>query len=227
MAAGNSVWDEVKEQRRKLKGRPFREKLSWFWEYYKIHTLVVLFLVWAGGSMIFHAVTAKHPALEAAFVNVSLASGIDSAQFSEDFLSYTGMNPRKYEPVFFWDMNIDYDSADDISYANFQKLTANMAAGALDVLVCDQECFDRNAGDGVFADLTQILPDDLLKDYADRLVYRDLPDDDAGEIAVAVDLSGSSLFADGRSPTLFTVLSNTSRPETAAMFLRFIKDPEG
>ena len=42
MAAGNSVWDEVKEQRRKLKGRPFREKLSWFWEYYKIHTLVVL-----------------------------------------------------------------------------------------------------------------------------------------------------------------------------------------
>ena len=40
MATGNSVHDEVKEQQQKLKGKPFKEKWAYFWEYYKIQTIV-------------------------------------------------------------------------------------------------------------------------------------------------------------------------------------------
>lgn len=42
MATGNSVHDEVKEQQQKLKGKPFKEKWAYFWEYYKIQTLVII-----------------------------------------------------------------------------------------------------------------------------------------------------------------------------------------
>ena len=42
MATGNSVHDEVKEQQQKLKGKPFKEKWAYFWEYYKIQTNVVI-----------------------------------------------------------------------------------------------------------------------------------------------------------------------------------------
>ena len=42
MATGNSVHDEVKEQQQKLKGKPFKEKWAYFWEYYKIQTIVVI-----------------------------------------------------------------------------------------------------------------------------------------------------------------------------------------
>ena len=42
MATGNSVHDEVKEQQQKLKGKPFKEKWAYFWEYYKIQTLVAI-----------------------------------------------------------------------------------------------------------------------------------------------------------------------------------------
>ena len=32
MAAGNSVSDEIREQRQKLKGKSPKEKLAYFWE---------------------------------------------------------------------------------------------------------------------------------------------------------------------------------------------------
>ena len=31
--------DEVKEQQQKLKGKTAREKLEYFWDYYKVHTI--------------------------------------------------------------------------------------------------------------------------------------------------------------------------------------------
>ena len=37
--------DEVKEQQQKLKGKTTREKLEYFWDYYKVHTILALFVV--------------------------------------------------------------------------------------------------------------------------------------------------------------------------------------
>ena len=34
MAAGNSVNDEIKDPRQKLKGKSAKEKVAYFWEYY-------------------------------------------------------------------------------------------------------------------------------------------------------------------------------------------------
>ena len=44
--------DEVKEQQQKLKGKSVREKLEYFWDYYKVHTIVVLFAAFAIGIFI-------------------------------------------------------------------------------------------------------------------------------------------------------------------------------
>ena len=37
-----SVRDEIKEQQKKLKGQGFKAHWDYFWEYYKIHTIVAI-----------------------------------------------------------------------------------------------------------------------------------------------------------------------------------------
>ena len=59
MAAGNSVSDEIREQRQKLKGKSPKEKLAYFWEYYKVPALIVLLVVIFGSDLIYNIVTKK------------------------------------------------------------------------------------------------------------------------------------------------------------------------
>ena len=37
-----AVRDEIREQRQKLKGQGFKAHCEYFWEYYKIHTIVAV-----------------------------------------------------------------------------------------------------------------------------------------------------------------------------------------
>lgn len=69
MAAGNSVNDEIREQHQKMKGKSRKEKFAYFWEYYKVHTLVAILVLILGGSMIYSIATQKDIIMEAAFVN--------------------------------------------------------------------------------------------------------------------------------------------------------------
>ena len=61
MATGNSVHDEVKEQQQKLKGKPFKEKWAYFWEYYKIQTLVIIAVLAFAGNLIYTLRRARIP----------------------------------------------------------------------------------------------------------------------------------------------------------------------
>ena len=42
MSSHNSLYGEIKEQRQKTKDMSLKGKLGYFWDYYKIHTAVVL-----------------------------------------------------------------------------------------------------------------------------------------------------------------------------------------
>ena len=42
MSSQNSLYGEIKEQHRKTKNMSLKGKLGYFWDYYRIHTAVVL-----------------------------------------------------------------------------------------------------------------------------------------------------------------------------------------
>ncbi|MDO4293931.1 MAG: hypothetical protein Q4C65_11975, partial [Eubacteriales bacterium] len=66
MAKGNSVNDEIREQHQKMKGKTPKEKFAYFWEYYKVHTLVVILAVVFVSSFIYSVATQKETVMEAA-----------------------------------------------------------------------------------------------------------------------------------------------------------------
>ena len=65
-----SVVEEIREQQRKaLSTMSFKEKLAYFWDYYKIHTLVAVALIIVAVTVIYQLVTSKDYAFYATMIN--------------------------------------------------------------------------------------------------------------------------------------------------------------
>ena len=224
MAAGNSVSDEIREQRQKLKGKSPKEKLAYFWEYYKVPALIVLLVVIFGSDLIYNIVTKKAIAMEAAFVNMVTVEDFDSEQEAAGFVTWAGIDPKEYEAVFDTGIYIDYDGGDDYTAVNIQKVMAMISARALDVILADDSYLEQTADEGYYADLSEVLPEELLAQFEaeDKVLYRDIPEDGKGEIPIAVDVRDSSFFLSHEVPSWFTVVINAEHPETAVKFLEYM-----
>lgn len=224
MAAGNSVSDEIREQRQKLKGKSPKEKLAYFWEYYKVPALIVLLVVIFGSDLIYNIVTKKAIAMEAAFVNMVTVEDFDSEQEAAGFVTWAGIDPKEYEAVFDTGIYIDYDGGDEYTAVNIQKVMAMISARALDVILADDSYLEQTADEGYYADLSEVLPEELLAQFEaeDKVLYRDIPEDGKGEIPIAVDVRDSSFFLSHEVPSWFTVVINAEHPETAVKFLEYM-----
>ena len=224
MAAGNSVSDEIREQRQKLKGKSPKEKLAYFWEYYKVPALIVLLVVIFGSDLIYNIVTKKAIAMEAAFVNMVTVEDFDSEQEAAGFVTWAGIDSKEYEAVFDTGIYIDYDGGDEYTAVNIQKVMAMISARALDVILADDSYLEQTADEGYYADLSEVLPEELLAQFEaeDKVLYRDIPEDGKGEIPIAVDVRDSSFFLSHEVPSWFTVVINAEHPETAVKFLEYM-----
>lgn len=225
MATGNSVNDEIKEQHSKLKDRTFKEKFAYFWEYYKIHTLVTILVIAVAGNFIYTLATRKDSALEIAFVNTYTMNEMDTEQVAADYIAYVGIDANEYQAVINDSMYIDYEGMDQYSAANMQKLMAMVSARTLDVIVTDDIYIEHNLEAGMFGDLSRIFTEEELSQYADRLLYQDIPEDGLGEVPVAVDVRDSKYMMSAQAPAWFTVVSNAENTENAKLFLSFLLEP--
>ncbi len=61
--------DEVREQQNKLKGKTFKEKLNYFWDYYKVHTIALVFAIIVISVFVKDIVTNKDNAFSAVILN--------------------------------------------------------------------------------------------------------------------------------------------------------------
>ena len=226
MATGNSVHDEVKEQQQKLKGKPFKEKWAYFWEYYKIQTIVVIAVLAFAGNLIYTFATRKDTVMEAAFVNCYMNTEVDSDTMIADFEQYADIDTSSDCAAINRDMNVDYENADQYSYANMQKIIAMISGKTLDALITDDTYMDHNLEAGLFCDLHQYFTDEELAQYGDQVIYKDLPDDNTdGEIPIGISVSRSKYLLTARANAWFTIPANCQRPEKAKNFLEFMLEP--
>ena len=65
-----AVRDDIKAQREKLKGAPFRKKAAYYLYYYKIHIVVIALIAIVAASIIHSQVTTKPAVFTAMFINV-------------------------------------------------------------------------------------------------------------------------------------------------------------
>ena len=166
-----SVHEEIREQQKKLKDQSFKAKLEYFWEYYKVHTLVVIcVLIFA--YMLIHDVLTSKPY---GFYAIMLNSGASAAQdyLEKEFIEYSEFDSENYECLIDTSASYNLKLIDDVTVATSQKIVATIAAADLDVMVADYDLFTHYANQETLSDLRLYFSDTELKELEDRLFYVD------------------------------------------------------
>lgn len=184
MSSKMSVLEEIKEQHQKAKDMTLKGKLSYFWYYYKIHTIVAVIVLIFVISYIHQIATDKPCAFYAILLNANnTPENADTSDLWEDkFQSYAGIDPDAYQVNIDTSVTLYSDDSSQYDTANRMKITARMSAGDIHAILADTENFEIYAREESFYDLTSIFTDEELAPYTDYLYYTDATafDEDIG-----------------------------------------------
>ncbi len=245
------VMDEFKEEREALKHGTPKQKLAYFWDYYKWYVIggaaAVAFIV----SMIYQMVTRKETAFYALMLNGTEYNFMeDTSGNTAAFAEYAGIDEDKYQILYDTSVQIGTEAGDD--YDSSQKLMVYIAAGELDVMVSDADSLTKYAYRENFKDLRDFLSEEQLEKYQDSFYYIDnavVKELDAANEAYDFDYVPdygdphhpeemeepipTGIFVNEDCPLLkdyffrgedvaVSVLINTERPELASCFIDFL-----
>lgn len=186
MAAGNSVHDEIKEQQKKaFATMSLKEKFAYFWDYYKIHTIVVICVIAFVISFVQQMRANKPYAFYAVLLNAyaGLENTDTSTLWEEEFLTFAGIDPETYRVCIDTSLTQSAGGGSQYEMANRQKMAAMMHTGDIHAIVADTETFESYAHMETFYDLSEVLTEDELALYQDLLYYTDAAafDEDDGD----------------------------------------------
>lgn len=226
MATGNSVADEIREQRGKLKGKTLKEKWLYFWEYYRVPALITVLVIVFAGSIIYSIATQKDIVFYGMFINGFTTE--DQAVIMEEFTQYAGIDTNEFAATLDPNFVIEENPSDQYSMANLQKIMAMVASQEVDGATADEATFTSYAANGYFADLTEVLPADLLSQYEDKLFYCDLTDDEKGEVPVGIYMTGAAKLEElgaygDLDQVIYGIFTNTKRADMAVKFFEFLE----
>ena len=166
-----AVRDEIREQRKKLKGQGFKAHFEYFWEYYKIHTIVALIAVIFLVTFIRDIVNRKPYALYAMFVN---SQGMETQTTLQDgFAAFAGIDTSKEAVLVDTGSNFIGSTIDQTTVATTEKIMAMVSASELDIFVADSGTAYHYAAQQTFMDLRDVYSSEELEALSDRLFYVD------------------------------------------------------
>lgn len=158
-------------QLKNLKGKPLKQKLEHIFTYFWMPIVVVVAVLGLTVSYIVHLATVKDPGLTVTCINAHAGSSQVEAYITE-FAQQAQIDLEQYEVRLSTDMVITEDLMD--SYETIQALTAQIGAGAIDVIVSDLQTLSWYIYQGAFADLTQALNSEQQAEYAQYYLYMDM-----------------------------------------------------
>lgn len=238
------LMDEFKEERAEIKNRSLKEKLSYFWDYYKWHVIGGTIGLLAAISLIYTIFNQKETAFYAAFLNVG--QSLFSDDYKNDFAKLIGIDTKK-ETVYFDLMMLDLSHMDDATVSTSQKILVYVSAGDLDVMIGDVNSINHYAYINTAKDLRDFLSAEEIKKYEPYFYYMDrsriveangstpsTPDYPADPsdpstmedpIPVAIRIDGCKTLSESYylpGATYFMVVVNTQHPDRAHTLLDYI-----
>ena len=168
------LMDEFREEREAIKHADFKTKAKYFWDYYKIHTIVAVSLVIFIVVLIHDIVTTKKDAIFIVPLNCLVESEEDVSAFGQSYAEYAGIDTGKYEVEIDYNINFEQNALEELQMSAPQRLMAYTATGALDVIIGGADIFPEQANQGMFGDLRDILSVEQLAKYEPYFYYVDM-----------------------------------------------------
>ncbi len=176
MSSQNSVIEEIREQQKKAFATMSpKEKLAYFWDYYKIHTIAAIAVIAFVIAFINSYRSNKPIVFYAVMLNANaMADNAASASaWNEGFMEFAGIDPEAYQVNIDTSVSLSVGGGDQYEVANRQKMMAMMHAGDIHAIVADTETFEGYARLEYFYDLNAAFSEEELAPYADLLYYTD------------------------------------------------------
>lgn len=188
-----SVTKEIRaEQKASLKKMPFKAKLEYFWEYYKLHTIITITVIALICGTIYTIATNKSYSFYAVMLN---SYNLSADQIAADFNVFANLDSDRYLCLIETDARLnleDYRSPYEMAIS--QRIMATVMAAELDVIVADGFTFSVYADGEFFIDLRFVLSESELAHYHDYLFYIDQAIIDAKKTDLSLD------FAEPKTP---------------------------
>lgn len=166
------IIDYIKHEHKNIMQRPPKERWAYFWEYYKLHTIIILLVLVALVQTVVGICNRKDIAFSGFMLNSKIQ--IKADDFLDSFYNYAGIDPKTQEAAFYTDVTMAGDgSKTDITA--FQRIMAGIAIEETDFVAGPADVFQGFAynTNQIFVDLRTFLDADTLEKLSGNLYYID------------------------------------------------------
>ncbi|MGN0401864.1 MAG: hypothetical protein ACI4HQ_06335 [Acetatifactor sp.] len=244
------LMDEFKEEREAVKKGTPKQKLAYFWDYYKWYVVVGICAVIILIATVHDIVSRKDVAFYACMLNLKSEYMDDSSTESvKSFAEYAGIDTETYDVRL--DTSIQLGERSDVAASATQKLIAYIASSEVDVIVTDIDSILDFAYFGYFQDLRTFLSPEQFDAYRDSFYYVDnaiveeakaarqsndldyetvysdpfKPEDMKDPVPVGIILNENSIlkkeYSFGDKTGVVSAVRNSKRPDLSRSFLDF------
>ena len=166
-----TISEAILYQLKQLKGKPLKEKLEHIITYFWGPILGILAVILLGIFLIFHFSSRKEDALNIVCLN-SFIKTEEANKITEEFADFAGIDTEKYTVWLNTGMVVS-DLTPTETFEAIQTLSAQVAAGAVDIMVANMEAFGIFLYQDYFCDLSQILTPEQQARLKDHILYID------------------------------------------------------
>lgn len=166
-----AVMDEFREEREALRHGTPKQKISYFFYYYKWHVIIAAGILLFAGSLIYSIATQKDSAFYGVFINSRANEG--SEAYLQGFADYAQIDTDTYDLMVDNGLHLSVDQITEMSMATVQKMAAYMAASQVDVMVGDATNLSNYTYGSAFCDLREILSPEQIEKYQPYFYYVD------------------------------------------------------
>lgn len=235
----NSVSDEIKNEIKKVwKTKTGWERVKYFVYYYKVQFIVAVVAVVFVISMAVDIANKKECVFQAMIINAEFEDRYDYKTFWEGFENRLDYDKEKEEIKLDSSIHVDLESQDQTSQMLVQKVFLNVSTSDLDVVVCDDQFMRLTRAQHCLHDMRDILTDEQMEKYEDKLVWYDNPVEEVGEDAdyagtvqaLCIDVTDCKKIKEGNmfpyldGKAYLMVFVNTMHVDAALDFLDYLDE---
>lgn len=218
---------EEKSEKQKLKEMNFKEKVSYFKDYYLVKTIIGLAVLGFATYFIYTVVTPKpETLLDAAIVNYTFSDETVN-KVSEDMNKLLVKDPKKENITI--DASFYLGNGNDTSeytMGSQQRLQTYMFSGEIDVVIAPESVFQTFATSGYLDKLTEVLPTEFITSFTDS-IFNSTTSDNPVSGAYGIYLDNTALFKEVSNTSdrpVLGILVNSKHKDNGVEFIKYLYD---
>lgn len=203
----------------------FQKKILYIWDYYKWWFIIAAFLIVSAVILVPQILENKKDCvLYALFVNTQITDQTTTS-LMDDFVEYADIDLEGKRITLDPSLKINLKSADTLSMNSSQKMVALLGNKTMDLVIEDEDCYRHYASLGVFINLEEELPAELLEKCRPYLVYTSGSEDGGNEKAYGINLKDCKILQKENAYVVepyFSICVNAKEKENAIKFLEYL-----